>query len=86
MDPFVTILFDSFQVALGDMKEVDSNLVVDPSEKYDSVKAVGHKQPDPSKSVFWKGTFISHSIFHIFVENIYRVFPLIRKNLDSEVN
>ncbi|GFT42008.1 poly polymerase tankyrase [Nephila pilipes] len=43
------------EVALGDIKEFDFNVVVDPAEKYDSVKAVGHRQPDPSKSVFWKG-------------------------------
>ncbi|GFR16104.1 poly polymerase tankyrase [Trichonephila clavata] len=43
------------EVALGDIKEVDYNLVVDPAEKYDSVKAVGHRQPDPSMTVYWKG-------------------------------
>lgn len=43
------------EVALGDIKEVDYNLVVDPAEKYDSVKAVGHRQPDPSRSIFWNG-------------------------------
>ncbi|GFY74230.1 poly polymerase tankyrase [Trichonephila inaurata madagascariensis] len=43
------------EVALGDIKEVDYNLVVDPAEKYDSVKAVGHRQPDPSQTVYWKG-------------------------------
>lgn len=46
------------EAALGDMKEVDYNLVIDPAEKYDSVKAVGHKQPDPSKSVFWRGMIV----------------------------
>lgn len=43
------------EVALGDIKEVDYGLVVDPSDKFDSVKAFGHKQPDPAQSVFWKG-------------------------------
>lgn len=43
------------QVALGDMKEVDYGLVVDPSDKFDSVKAFGQEQPDPAQSVYWKG-------------------------------
>ncbi|XP_054722688.1 LOW QUALITY PROTEIN: uncharacterized protein LOC129232581 [Uloborus diversus] len=43
------------EVALGDVKEVDHSVVVDRTEKYDSIKAVGHKQPDPAKDVFWKG-------------------------------
>ncbi|GIY18397.1 poly polymerase tankyrase [Caerostris darwini] len=43
------------EVALGDCKEIEYNLVIDPAEKYDSVKAVGRRQPDPSKNVYWKG-------------------------------
>ncbi|KAF8788729.1 Poly [ADP-ribose] polymerase tankyrase like protein [Argiope bruennichi] len=43
------------EVALGDIKEVDYNAVFDPNEKFDSIKAVGHKHPDPSMSAFWKG-------------------------------
>nr|XP_042896391.1 poly [ADP-ribose] polymerase tankyrase isoform X4 [Parasteatoda tepidariorum] len=43
------------EVALGDIKEVDYNVVVDPTEKYDSVKAVGHRHPNPAQSIFWKG-------------------------------
>lgn len=40
---------------MGDIKEIDYGLVIDPADKFDSVKAFGHKQPDPSQSVFWKG-------------------------------
>ncbi|CAL1296048.1 unnamed protein product [Larinioides sclopetarius] len=43
------------EVALGDIKEVDYNAIIDPNEKFDSVKAVGRKHPDPSMSAYWKG-------------------------------
>ncbi|KAG8179654.1 hypothetical protein JTE90_017793 [Oedothorax gibbosus] len=75
------------EVGLGDMKEVDYNLVVDPKEKRDSVKALGHKQPDPSKSVFWKGMTVplgppinalehnSHLTSHVYLNfNEYVVY------------
>ncbi|XP_035216657.1 poly [ADP-ribose] polymerase tankyrase-like isoform X2 [Stegodyphus dumicola] len=45
------------EVALGDVQEVN-NLEVDASAKYDSVKAVGHRQPDPAMSVYWQGMTI----------------------------
>lgn len=49
-------------MALGDVKEVDYSVVLDPNEKFDCVKAVGRKHPDPSMSAFWKGrdNFMSH--------------------------